>query len=140
MFSLHHVNAYEYVKDTLVLDMAPAPYENIKEYCLLKNMLNPPEKGSEGADKCSTGELTRINVNFRTGLVNSTLFSNPLNNKFVNRFDFPTINEEYRGTMIKGSFVKYSVVFVRKILLLCLWSVHVWLLQNSFGKEGHLHF
>jgi len=99
IFSLHHVNAYETNNDRVVLDLTPAPFDGVKEYFRLSNVLNPPKKGSKEAGKSTTEgkEVTRISIDVEIGNVEITNFENPLNSKFVNNFDFPTINEDYRG-------------------------------------------
>ena len=42
-------------------------------------------------------ELTRYTINLSVGSVVKSNFPNIVNNKFVNTFDFPTINEQFRG-------------------------------------------
>ena len=41
-YSAHHVNAYEESPSEIVLDMAPTPFQNLRDYLKLDNMLNPP--------------------------------------------------------------------------------------------------
>ena len=41
-FSAHHVNAYESSPSEIVLDLAPTPFHNMRDYLKLDNMLNPP--------------------------------------------------------------------------------------------------
>ena len=46
-YSAHHVNAYEESPSEIVLDMAPTPFQNLRDYLKLDNMLNPPGKGGQ---------------------------------------------------------------------------------------------
>ena len=62
-------------------------------------MLNPPEPGSQEAYVSLTGDLqlTRYRINLSTKDVTLNTFPNTINSKFINNFDFPTINEPHRG-------------------------------------------
>ena len=95
-YSAHHINAYESSESEIVLDLCPTPFENMREYLKLENMLNPPK---EVNDVSTTGdsEITRYIINMESGEVKTSFFPNIIQNKFVNTFDFPTINEDYRG-------------------------------------------
>ena len=64
-------------------------------------MLNPPEisEGFNGST-CGNEELTRYRINLKEGTVEGSTFPNGMNSvlaRYVNKFDFPTINEAYRG-------------------------------------------
>ena len=98
VYSAHHINAYEKSDSEIVLDMCPTPFENMREYLKLDNMLNPPEELND-IDISTTGgsEITRYDINFKSGKVKTSTFPNIIKNRFINTFDFPTINENYRG-------------------------------------------
>jgi len=94
-YSAHHANAYE-DGDDLVVDLCPTPYINLRTYLELEKQLNPP-KVSKGISTTADQEFTRYRINTKTGLVVPSQFPNSIKNKFINNFDFPTINEDYRG-------------------------------------------
>jgi len=97
VFSLHHVNAYEN-GDEIVIDLAPSKEFALRDYTSLENILNPPEV-SDGIN--ASGELTRIVINPKTKKIASQDFPNGIEDPELERymlaFDFPTINEAYRG-------------------------------------------
>jgi len=95
-YSAHHVNAYEDSDSEIVLDMVPTPFHNMREYLLLDNMLNPPDEETD-VSTTADSEATRYIINHETGDVKTKTFQNTINSKFINNFDFPTINEDYRG-------------------------------------------
>ena len=71
-------------------------------------MLNPPKSGSKEAEVSTAAdlELTRFRINLLTKEVTSENFPNKINSRFINKFDFPIINEKYRG---KNYCVLYGV-------------------------------
>ena len=95
-----------------MVDLCPTPYINMRDYLTLKNQLNPPEI-SRGMSSNDGQEFTRYRINEKTKVVTSAPFPNtiksryqgpghltglnPLFLSFINVFDFPTINEVYRG-------------------------------------------
>jgi len=99
VYSAHHINAYENSKSEIILDMTPTPFDNMRDYLKLENMLNPPAEGSKEAEVSTTEhlEVTRYNINMDTGSVETSTFQNTINSRFINHFDFPMINENYRG-------------------------------------------
>lgn len=99
IFSLHHINAYENEDNEIILDLTPSPFENMREYLRLENILNPPLEGSPEAEVSTTDklEITRYKINLKSGKVINSHFPNTINSRYINTFDFPTINEAYRG-------------------------------------------
>ena len=86
------------------MDLSPSDPWGLKEYVKIDNMMNPPQisNGScfttSGPSKCS--EITRYHFNLDTGTVEAIGFPNLMNaemSRYINQFDFPTINEAYRG-------------------------------------------
>ena len=64
-------------------------------------MLNPPEIsiGRNG----SSCDVRRYQINLQTGSVTSSVFPNQINNtysRYMEKFDFSTINEAYRGKKV----------------------------------------
>jgi carotenoid cleavage dioxygenase-like enzyme len=97
-FSVHHANAYEKNENELVVDLSPSPFENFKEYPNMDNMLNPAEVDDRNdTSTCADKEFTRYTINMASGNVGVTEFPNTLGSRYINKFDFPTINEDYRG-------------------------------------------
>ena len=103
-YGVHHANAYEASSSQIIVDMSPTAFENLRDYFHLENMLNPPESGNDGISTMGVREFTRYQINLVTHKVSSELFPNTINSKFINNFDFPMINENYRGK-------KYCVVY-----------------------------
>ena len=119
-YSAHHINAFEKSEEEIVLDWCPTPFENMREYLKLENMLNPPATFDPESVTTTGGvEVTRFTINTREGTVKSEEFPNTINSKFINNFDFPTINEEYRGkkyciTYGMAAFAYSRVAVVKK--------------------------
>jgi len=99
IFSLHHINAYESSDTEIIVDVTPSPFENMREYLRMENILNPPLEGSPEAEVSTTDklEITRYKINLKSGEVVNSHFPNTINSRYINTFDFPTINEAYRG-------------------------------------------
>ena len=95
-YSAHHANAYENGNDELIVDISPTPYVNLRDYLALTNQLNPP-KESTGVFTTDEEEFTRYTIDLANEKIKSELFPNTIKNSFINNFDFPTINEDYRG-------------------------------------------
>ena len=73
----------------------------------MKNILNPLEEslGLSGST-CGDNEVTRYTIYPKKGFVTASTFKNFRNDTFeryINRFDFPTINEAYRGREVSFS-------------------------------------
>jgi len=138
-YSAHHANAYEKSKDELVVDLNPTPFENLREYLRLVNMLNPPAAGEPQVSTAEDQELTRYTINTATGKVDVSQFPNTINSRYINTFDFPMINEDYRGKkycILYGlSAFGYSrTAFVKKNV--CDSSKDkVWHQENHYGSE-----
>ena len=74
----------------------------------MNNILNPLDVslGFSGST-CGDEEVTRYTINPKAEIVTASTFKNFRNDSFeryINRFDFPTINEAYRGKQV-SSFV-----------------------------------
>ena len=93
------MNAYESSESEIILDITPTPFENMRSYLSLQNMINPPEDESPEAEFSTTGgqEIVRYTLNLKQTSIAQSNFPNTINSKFINTFDFPMINEEYRG-------------------------------------------
>jgi len=105
MYSIHHINAYENTESEIILDLCPAQYDFLGKCLLMEKMMNPPEEESQ-VNECSTSdfEITRYYINLNSGSVTNSKFPNTIKNRYINDFDFPTINEAYRGK-------KYCIVY-----------------------------
>ena len=82
--------------------MSPVDPMFMKEYPLLKKMLNPPEFSDNSV--VLNDEITRYHINLDTKTVTSSRFPNLLgnttNSRYVNNFDLGVINEAYRGRKV----------------------------------------
>ena len=103
LFSMHHINAYE-TNDghEIVLDMSPVDPMFMKEYPLLKKMMNPPEYSKNTV--LLNDEITRYHIDLQTEAVTELRFPNLLKNattsRYANNFDLGVINEAYRGQKV----------------------------------------
>ena len=98
-YSAHHMNAYESSDSEIIMDITPTPFDNMRSYLSLQNMMNPPEDGSPELELSTTGgeEILRYTFDMKETKVAQSKFPNTINSKYINAFDFPTINEAYRG-------------------------------------------
>ena len=115
--------------------------------------MNPP-KFSNGSSNTASGgaEITRYHFHLDTGSVEAIGFPNLLtddNSRYINQFDFPTVNEAYRGKEVisyKILLNQKSGFFLKKksnqIIMYFNWPRYLrqkhWLLrflQNVFQKK-----
>jgi len=142
VYSAHHINAYEKSDSEIVLDMCPTPFENMREYLKLDNMLNPPEELND-IDISTTGgsEITRYDINVKSGKVKTSTFPNIIKNRFINTFDFPTINEDYRGKKYCYTYGMSAFAYSRTALVkkdVCTSKEDkVWNQENHYMSEMH---
>ena len=102
-YSQHHINAYETEDgNEIVVDLSPSEPTGLRDLVMIDKMLYPPEisEGVSGST-CGEGNITRYQLNLNTGLVSSSTFPNPMNSRYMDKFDFPSINEAYRGKKVR---------------------------------------
>jgi carotenoid cleavage dioxygenase-like enzyme len=137
-YSAHHANAYE-DGDELVVDLCPTHYEALRTYLDLENQLNPPaiSKGSTTASQ----HFSRYRINTATAAVTTASFPNTLGSRFINSFDFPTINENFRGVaycVVYGwSAIDYSRMALVKKNVCDSTQDKVHYLENHYSSEMH---
>jgi len=142
-YAAHHANAYEESGSELVLDLTPTPFENLKEYLKLDNMMNPPAAGTKEAAISTTEgeELTRYNINIETGQVKVSKFDNIIKSRYINNFDFPMINENFRGKkycyLYGWSAFAYSRTALVKKNVCDSTKDKVWYKENHYSSEMH---
>jgi hypothetical protein len=91
--------------------LSPSDPWGLAEYVKMENMLNPPEfSNGSNADGVGEAEITRYHFHLDTGSVETIAFPNLMekNNslsRYINKFDFPTINEAYRGKEVIMNFL-----------------------------------
>jgi len=140
-YSAHHANAYETDDDKLIVDIAPTPYENLRDYLSLENMLNPPEVSKYRSTSGEGQELTRYALDLQTKKISHSTFPNTIQNKFINSFDFPTINEEFRGLeycIVYGwSAMDYSRMALVKKNVCDSTKDKVYYLEDHYSSEMH---
>jgi len=95
IFSAHHANAYNLEDGKFVLDLCPTAYKNFAEYMLIENMAHPPEETS--GNITSSEDFRRFIIDVEKQSVTQQTFDAPEEFMQFNQFDFPTINERYRG-------------------------------------------
>jgi len=97
VYSLHHANAYE-ERNEVVVDLVTNRYESLRDYMKLKDMLNPPKVRNFSEP---TGEdLYRFRIGIHEDVVQVKSFADDDKtalHTFTHHFEFPIINEAYRG-------------------------------------------
>merc|ERR1719427_1941514 len=123
--------------------MAPTPFDNMRDYLKLENMLNPPAKGFREAEISTTDnqEVTRYTINIVSGDITTSTFPNTINSRFINHFDFPTINEDYRGKAYCYTYGVSAYAYSRTALVkknVCNSEEDkVWYTENHYMSEMH---
>lgn len=137
MYSFHHANAYE-TKDEIVVDLAWNRYENLIEYMRLKNMMNPPAHWNTSESNMLTLQRYRIGLN-ATDVVLQEFEDKSPEDKFLNHFDFPIINEEYRGKPYCVVYGWSAYMYSRNVLVkknLCNSSLsRTMYIENHYSGE-----
>ena len=90
------------------MDLSPSDPFGLREYVKIDNMMYPPEISNGNVSASGGAEVTRYHFHLDTGSVEATGFPNLLNGdmaRYVNQFDFPTINEAYRGKEVITLFI-----------------------------------
>ena len=90
------------------MDLSPSDPFGLREYVKIENMMNPPPISKGNVSASGGAEVTRYHFHLDTGSVEATGFPNLLNgdmSRYVNQFDFPTINEAYRGKEVIIFFI-----------------------------------
>jgi len=101
-FSIHTANAYEMDENRIRIDLVTNDYRNLREFARLEHMLNPPLMTN---DTTNDEDLIHHVLHMKDKTVSSwtRTDSKPIH-RFVHHFDFPIINENYRGK-------KYCIVY-----------------------------
>ena len=61
--------------------------------------------------------MTRFTVDIGEGKVGKTIFPNTIDSRFINTFDFPTINEDYRGRKYCITYGVTAIAYSRVALV-----------------------
>jgi len=140
-YSAHHANAYENGENELIVDINPTPYSNLRDYLSLENMLNPPKVSKGLSTNGEAEQFTRYTINMETETISTSTFPNTIKNKFINDFDFPTINEDYRGLpycIVYGwSAMDYSRMAMVKKNVCDSSKDKVFYIENHYSSEMH---
>ena len=97
----HHINAYELDNNTIVVDFVTFPDTEIYHSLLLQSFRDPKKRDIIPMEKCL---IKRYTLHLDTLRVVPLEFESQPGLDFVNRLDFPVINEKYR-------YEKYCVVY-----------------------------
>jgi len=128
-FSAHHANAYNMEEEgKYVLDLCPTAYENFAEYMKIENIAFPSEDISNNVT--SSEAFTRYIVDVKSKTLTQEHFEAPEDFPQFDQFDFPTINEKYRGK-------EYCWVYGWVALG---YSRHSLIKRNVCGQGGDLRF
>lgn len=137
-YSIHHANAFEKNADEIVVDLIKNSFEGFHDYPKLSNMLNPP--AVINASEPNGWELNRYVISLSSEEVKKYAPKDKKpEDRYLNHFDFPTINENYRGK-------KYCIVYgwsaygySRMVLVkrnLCRPDLsRSWAIENHYSSE-----
>ena len=105
---------------------------------LLENMLNPPTISS-GVSTNKNEEFTRYTINLTTQKISHSYLPNPTNSQWTNHFDFPVINERFRGKKYCYVFgwaaFDYSRIALVKKNVCDGTQDKVWYVENHYSSE-----
>jgi len=127
-FSAHHANAYNLDEGKYALDLCPTAHTNFAEYMLIENIAYPPEE--ETTNATSSEAFTRYIIDVKQSSISPESFDSPEDFPQFNQFDFPTINEKYRGK-------KYCWVYGWVALD---YSRHSLIKRNVCGEGGDIRY
>ena len=96
----------------------------------MENMLNPPDIsiGTNGST-CGDKDVTRYTIDLNALTISAQTFPNTLDDsvaRYINKFDFPTINEAYRGKEVRLKLFFVIAKFYH-LIVLCSVLYHLWL-------------
>lgn len=95
LFSMHHGNAYE-DGDEVIVDLIKNRFENMRDYMKLKDMMNPPVV--RNMSEANNFDFYRFHVGLEKDYVHVKTFEDVhALHTFTHHFEFPIINENYRG-------------------------------------------
>jgi len=138
VYSAHHVNAYRNSEEELIVDLCPTPFDNMRDYLVLDNLLNPPAE-TKWISTNKDLEFLRFSINLSDGKVERNFFPNPTESRWVNQFDFPVINEKYRGKNYCYVFgvtaFDYSRIALVKKNICNPKEDKVWYQENHYASE-----
>ena len=101
------------------------------------NLFNPPEVAEWR--HVPENEFSRYTINLATGDVSKSIFLNKVNSVFVNMFDFPIINEQYRGKAYCFAYgismINYSRTAIVKKDVCGTSTDRVWYKENHYLSE-----
>ena len=112
-FMEHHINAYELDDNTIVVDFVTFPDTEAYRSFLMESFRDPKKRDTIPMETCL---IKRYTLHLDTLTVVPSEFDSKAGLEFVNRLDFPVINEKYRykkycvayGLTIKADAVSYS--------------------------------
>jgi len=137
-FSYHHVNAYETKDGKIITDIIGNQFDGIHEYVKLDNMLNPPKVLNES--DVSRLLFERYVIDLKSDNVQKIVFPDQKpDDRYLNHFDFPTVNEDYRGKPYCISYGWSSYGYSRMTLVkrnLCNHTQsRTWAVENHYSSE-----
>jgi len=125
-FSAHHANAYNLDDGRFVLDLCPANYEIFGDLLLLENAVHPSEDSTMSAN----GNFTRFIIDVEQESLTLEQFGPVKDFPQFSQFEFPTINENYRGKKYCWVYGWVSIGY----------SHHTLVKRNVCGQGGEKMF
>lgn len=127
-FGFHHANAFNKEDGTFVVDMCPAEHDHYADLMLLENIANPPEENFPNTSYSQT--FTRFIIDVENKTLGKETFEEVEDFPFFNFFDFPTINEKYRGLPYCWVYGFVALDYAR----------HTLVKRNLCGRGGERRF
>ena len=90
---VHHINSYEVDENTIVVDYVTLPNFDLLVHFTMEKVLDPTERNKIEFEKC---QIRRYTILLNTKKVLVSKFDSRPGFEFINRLDFPVINENYR--------------------------------------------
>jgi len=123
-FSVHQINSYE-EEENIILDLCLVNHDNMADYQRMTNFLNPEVKGISVAQPAARFTINKRNMEVAKSFIGEG-------------FDFPTINEAYRGRkycIVYGWIsIDYSVITIIKRNI-CTGEKLTWHKKNHYPSE-----
>jgi len=112
-FSAHHINAFETNDSKIQLDLCETGFDGMGSYMLLDKM-----RKAEPTTGTGTSKLKRFTIDLKSKITTVTSFPHKGGlPDWVNTFDFPTINEDYRGKSYCYAYGAVSIDYAQHALV-----------------------
>jgi len=140
-FVIHTANGYETADNKLILDVIANDQNGFHDYGLLDNMMHPPAFNDSSKN---TFQLQRRVIDIEAGTFHQIPIIDTLpEHRYTHHFDFPMINEAYRGKkycyLYGWSSLSYTHIVLTKKDLCKNGDDKTWFTENHYPGEMWFH-